>query len=451
MPPTESLALAAAPSPLLMGRAATLTATLTDASGNPVAGAPVTFTLGGSSSAQLDGAVATTNAAGVATTTVTDAAAETAGIMASANFGFATGAAMVTWAPALVTSVGPNTGPSAGGTKVTIHGAGFASGEVVYFGNQPAAKTVVKNGGTVVATAPYASGEIAVDVTVAQEAGSSPTSPADVFTYTYGTPGVTAVAPKNGPTAGGTLVVITGTGFVAGAAVSFGGVPAVVVGVASSGRQLTVVSPLHAKAGAVDVRVTVAGKTSATKPADRFTYAAQAPSVLAVVPDEGATRGGDTILVLGTNFIPGSTKVAFGKGGPAGVSVTVQSATALVVTTPPAKADGTVDVYVTVGKLKSAQNPDDQFTYMSEPPTISAISPTSGPAAGGSTVVITGTNFMPGTAVWFGSVPATAVTVVSGTELSVVSPPGTSGTTVDVTVQTSYPPSATLAAAYTYT
>jgi hypothetical protein len=68
-------------------------------------------------------------------------------------------------------------------------------------------------------------------------------------------------------------------------------------------------------------------------------------------------------------------------------------------------------------------------------PTVTSISPTSGIAAGGTSVTVTGTN-LGGAAVDFGSVAGFSVTVNSqGTSLTVISPPESAGK-VDVTVTT---------------
>ena len=64
------------------------------------------------------------------------------------------------------------------------------------------------------------------------------------------------------------------------------------------------------------------------------------------------------------------------------------------------------------------------------PPAVASISPTSGPAAGGTTVTINGANFT-GSTVRFGSAPA-SITGNTGTQLIVTSPPGSG--TVDVIV-----------------
>ena len=65
---------------------------------------------------------------------------------------------------------------------------------------------------------------------------------------------------------------------------------------------------------------------------------------------------------------------------------------------------------------------------------VTGVSPTSGPATGGTTVTITGTNFAEVAAVEFGSLNAARFTVKSPTKITAVSPPGAD--TVDVTVTT---------------
>ncbi len=64
------------------------------------------------------------------------------------------------------------------------------------------------------------------------------------------------------------------------------------------------------------------------------------------------------------------------------------------------------------------------------PPVVTSISPTSGPAGGGTSVTINGANFT-GSTVTFGSTPA-SITSNTGTQLTVIAPPGSG--TVDVIV-----------------
>ncbi|WP_425273471.1 IPT/TIG domain-containing protein, partial [Pedobacter miscanthi] len=63
---------------------------------------------------------------------------------------------------------------------------------------------------------------------------------------------------------------------------------------------------------------------------------------------------------------------------------------------------GTVDVRITTTGGTSATSASDQFTYIAAP-TVTALSPTSGPTSGGTSVTINGTNFIGATAVTFGA------------------------------------------------
>ena len=94
---------------------------------------------------------------------------------------------------------------------------------------------------------------------------------------------------------------------------------------------------------------------------------------------------------------------------------------------------GVVDVTVLTPDSASANTSGDRFTYIAVP-TVTGLNPTSGPAAGGTWVTITGTGFTAATAVDFGTATATNVTVVNGTTITANSPAGTG--TVDVTVIT---------------
>src|SRR5205823_326952 len=67
-----------------------------------------------------------------------------------------------------------------------------------------------------------------------------------------------------------------------------------------------------------------------------------------------------------------------------------------------------------------------------ESPTVTSVEPKAGPAAGGTSVTITGTKFPGATAVKFGSTAATSFTVTSESSITATSPAGTG--TVDVTV-----------------
>src|SRR6185369_15157611 len=169
----------------------------------------------------------------------------------------------------------------------------------------------------------------------------------------------------------------------------------------NSSTSITATSP--AGTSTVDLRVTNPGGTSATSAADQFTYVAT-PAVTSLSPTSGPAAGGTVVTITGTNFT-GVTAVSF--GGTAAAGFTFNSATSMTATSP-AGAAGAVDVRVTTPGGTSATSAADQFTYAA-PPTVTSISPTSGPQTGGTTVVITGTNFSGATAVTFGATAATGL------------------------------------------
>lgn len=81
-------------------------------------------------------------------------------------------------------------------------------------------------------------------------------------------------------------------------------------------------------------------------------------------------------------------------------------------------------------------------------PTISSVSPATGPQAGGTTVTINGTNLAVPLALTFGGVSAVSFSGISATQISAVTPPGMPGP-VDVTITTSAG-STTSLAGFTY-
>jgi hypothetical protein len=180
----------------------------------------------------------------------------------------------------------------------------------------------------------------------------------------------------------------------------------------------------------VNVTVTTPAGTSATSPADQFTYTAvAAPVVTALSPTSGPAAGGTPVTITGTGFT-GATAVNFGTTAATGV--TVVNDTEITATSP--AGTGTENVTVTTPAGTSATSAADQFTFTAvAAPTVTGLSPTSGPPAGGTLVTITGTGFTGATAVNFGTTPATSFTVVSGTSITATSPAGTGTANVTVT------------------
>ena len=83
------------------------------------------------------------------------------------------------------------------------------------------------------------------------------------------------------------------------------------------------------------------------------------------------------------------------------------------------------------------------------PPTISAISPDNGPVSGGTPITITGTGFVAGPEILIGGVTATAVTVVSVTQITATTPASATGTGAKV-VKITNPDGQNITGAFTY-
>jgi hypothetical protein len=215
-----------------------------------------------------------------------------------------------------------------------------------------------------------------------------------------------------------------------------------------SGQAVTTLS--SGQVGTAMVSAAVSGISPASAAQVRFSAVATGPAVTGISPTGGPASGGTQVTITGTGFTSPAT-VDFGPN--AATNVTVQSPTQIVATAP--AGSGAVDVTVTTSTGESAAV---QFTYTAVSvapqvallPTVVGISPTSGPASGGTGVTITGTDFTSPARVHFGPNGATDVAVESPTQIVATAPAG--GGTVDVTVTTSTGTSPTSAAdQFTYT
>ncbi|MHB8973310.1 MAG: putative Ig domain-containing protein [Pirellulaceae bacterium] len=257
---------------------------------------------------------------------------------------------------------------------------------------------------------------------------------------------VTAISPSSGSTMGGTSVVIAGTGFTGVSSVSFGGVAAYSFTV-NSPNSLTAIAPSHAM-GTVYVTVTTSAGTSATGPQTQFTYGAAAPTISYVSPSTGPSAGGTSVVINGGNFV-GVTGVSF--GGVAASSYTVTSSNSITAVSP-AHAAGLVHIVVTTASGSSMTMPQDQFTYLAPPPTLTSVSPRFGSADGGTSVTISGNDFVSVSSVRFGNTWATSFTINSPNSITAIAPAHAVGS-VDITVVTSSGTSTVNAAVdrFTYT
>ena len=325
-----------------------------------------------------------------------------------------------------ITRILPSSGPTTGNTQVRLDGTGLLDAAGIKFGDTDALQFQMDSDTQITAVSPaHASGTVGIKlVTTANGAYTN-----GDFTY-VAAPAITAIRPMAGPTAGGTPVILTGSGFASAApsgAVQFGSTAATYT--VNSDTQITAIAPSGA-AGTVDITVSTIGGTSASSTADRFTYVA-APAITAIHPIAGPTAGGTPVILTGSGFASAAPSGAVQFGSTA-ANYTVNSDTQITAIAPPGAA-GTVDITVSTVGGTSATSSGDRFTY-AQAPTTASITPTTGPSAGGTQITLTGTHLSAASTVKFGNQSATGVSVVSDTQLTAISPPGTG--TVDLTVTT---------------
>ncbi|WP_310723470.1 IPT/TIG domain-containing protein [Streptomyces sp. N2A] len=320
--------------------------------------------------------------------------------------------------PPTVLSVSPGSGSVAGGTSVTVTGTNFSGASNVRFGANAAMSFTVNSDTRITAIAPPGTGT--VQVTVTTPAGISSQFVTYAYTQVAG-PVLSSVTPASGPAAGGTTVTLTGSGLSGTTAVRFGSTVASSFTVVSD-TQVTAVAP--AGSGTVQITVTTPGGTS-----NGVAYAyGSVPVVSGVSPNQGPVFGGNTVILTGSNF-SGATAVTF--GATTATSFTVDSDTRITAVAPP--GTGTVQVTVTTPAGISSQFVTYAYTQVAGP-VLSSVTPASGPAAGGTTVTLTGSGLSGTTAVRFGSTVASSFTVVSDTQVTAVAPAGSG--TVQITVTT---------------
>lgn len=326
--------------------------------------------------------------------------------------------------PVTITNLSPNSGSPAGGTSVSITGTGFNDVVAVQFGGISA--SFVRHSSTsITAISPPAGDDCVVDVVVITcEAGTSPITPADKFTYLFPAPTVTNVSPNSGSPSGGNSVDITGTNFLDIVSVKFGDVEASFV--QNSSTSITAIAPAGIECQ-VDVRVTGCGSTSAITDADHYNYLFGAPEITGVNPNEGPASGGNTVEISGNNFIE-VTSVKFGDEE---AQFLANATSPITATVPQGSNCDTVDVIVTACGGTSSITNLDQYTYKTAP-SITSIEPDSGSTSGGGSVIIHGNNLDGVTIVRFGNNNANFI-INSPTQITATVPAGSVGT-VEITV-----------------
>ena len=267
--------------------------------------------------------------------------------------------AQVDWMPA-VTGLSPAIGSAYGANSVVITGTNFFGVTAVSFGGVPATSFVVDSVRQIVAVAPaHATGSVQVEVSAAYGTSSNG---ADDYQYIL-PPTITSINPPSGSFVGGTSVEISGTDFVAVSAVTFGGASATYYNVESPTR-ITAIAPPRA-AGTVQVQVTAGGGATENTAADDYTYSLVAPTATGLNPTAGSVRGGNSVIIAGTDFAGLSGPGAVTFGGANARSYTVDSPTQITAVAPPHEP-GIVQVQISTPGGSSADVPADDYTYVAD-------------------------------------------------------------------------------------
>jgi len=288
--------------------------------------------------------------------------------------------------------------------------------QAIYYASNIAAAAA--NGNTVTVT--FSASAASPDIRIAEYSGIASSAPVDV---SVGASGSSGTSSSGSVTTNNANDLLVGANYIATTTTKAG----------SGYTSRVITSP----DGDIleDKTVTAVGSQSATATLSSgwwvmqmvaFRAAPVGPTVSSVSPNTGPVGGGTVVTITGTNFASGAT-VKFGTQ--AATSVTFQSATQILATTPAGVA-GAVTVTVTAGGQSGSLA--SGFTYVATP-TVSGVSPSSGTTSGGTGVTITGTNFVAGATVKFGTVTATNVTVTNSTTITATTPAGSAGA-VTVTV-----------------
>ena len=314
----------------------------------------------------------------------------------------------------MVQSLSTNSGSSFGGQTVNVRGQNFFAGARVWFGPYEATNAAtlsVTNLQVVTPAAPMGMVNLKV-----QNADGQEHTLTNAYLYVAPRPVVTSLNPTSGPTIGGTLVSLTGDGFLPGTQVLLASNLASQVGYVSRNALTFRTPPGFPGNGALTL--VNPGPVTETS-TNLFLYdetSAPSPQVLSVAPHSGPVAGGTLVEISGQNLLAGA--VATIRGLPL-ASQQMLSPTRLTGLTP-AGVPGAFDLVVS--------NRDGQisvkargFTYLdtnAPAPLLNSITPSHGLTSGGAPVVILGDHFQPGARAYVHQYPLANMVVASAQQIT---------------------------------
>lgn len=322
--------------------------------------------------------------------------------------------------PPEVDEVIPPYGAVEGGATVVVRGANFEPGSVVTFvlpdGRQVVGMCTLLSESELSCVLPPSVAGLA-GVIVTNSDGRSDRLDGALAYYE-----LISVTPDEGPSPGGTPVIVRGRFLPMNTRIFFGMAEAQCTW--QSPDTMRCVTPPGPLDEFVDVlaQATDMGQVP-TVLEDGYFYVAP-PEILGVAPPDGPLRGGIVITISGRFFRPGATVTI---RGATCTGVTVVNAQTITCTVPPG-AEGFAEVRVV--------NPDGQFD--ADPNGFEYIpieaTPSWGIVDGNTNVVLTGRGFAPNAAVRIGGVNMLDVVIVSDREVRLRTPPFPNNGAVQIVV-----------------
>ena len=357
-----------------------------------------------------------------------------------------------------IASLSPSSAAAGGPAfTLTVNGSGFIQGSVVNFNGSARTTTFVS---ATQIKADILASDIATsgnaNVTVTNPAPGGGTTPNFVFAIT-GTsnpvPTLSSISPASGLLGQSVALTLTGTNFISGSIVNFGG-NADTSGVVSNGGNtltITVPSAQLTTAGTVNVTVTNPSPGGGTTSFQSFAVNNPVPAITTIAPTSAVASGaGFTLTVNGSNFVNGSN-VRFNGAAKTTTFVSSTQITAAILASDITTA-GTFPVTVPNPAPGGGTSGTANFSVTGAALTLSSISPTNA-TTGGPAFMLTlnGTGFVIGATVNFGSNPAITPSSVANTQIVATIPAADIATAGSVSVTVTNPASGGTSNAQTFT
>ena len=367
----------------------------------------------------------------------------------------------------VISSIAPLGGPTEGGTLVTLRGSGYVDRGGVFcrFGedaNVSAVPATLVSSSELRCLSPASphlgvlrdviGGSVRLALALNGDHAAYTAMASNVsFEYYLAAPGVEAVQvslvlPVAGPSAGGSLLNVSGQGFafLGGIFCRFGVEDRVVPATLVSASMMLCRSPVTTSpvAGLVSeygqlemVQVTLNAQQYTSSAASFYAFDQTRVRVSSLVPRGGPMAGGTEVTVLGSGFVEHNAHCTIGGAGNSSlrmlVRATVVNVSAIRCMAPSRESAAAEAVEVTLnGDVSANSMTSDGVTFdflnMSGV-TISSIAPLGGPTEGGTLVTLRGSGYVDRGGVFcqFGSDPSlvSPATLVSGSELTCITPP----------------------------